>query len=419
MNYKKMGLKLLFDRVDDASIQTDFKMVAAYKAQLSKLKRDSLEHKVLREQLHLLRQAMKTKAHGYYRIRIEKGGYFNEHFYDKIPDVLGFKEVADDFANDIRSLRAGYKNVNVERKNTFGFRYQTTGGVFDAKEKNSILTIGQSTDPMRRLGQAKVPHEKIKANFVGIELELMSTANADILSRAFIKESLAGYVHIKTDSSIQIELGGEQGHEITMLCRQENAESIINKICKVLNSKDINSKVNNSCGFHLHIDMRHRDPYVAYNNLVRALPLLNKMVPTVRLKGENIARYCRQNTTNNLKDYFPDPKNIHGTRLNRDNRYQAINPYSLVSLSTLEVRLHSGTTNAKKISMWTKICLAIADAPELKETVSNVMQFEDLVLRDQKISEYMNKRIALFEDKKDQLDTRADHMLDTYEKEVG
>lgn len=415
MNYAKMGLKLLFEKVDDPSIMADFRFLAALKSRISKLTREMPEHKVLSQQISALRKVMKEKAHSFYVIKMERKGLYNRQFYSELPDPMGFKEVADDMNYSLRDIRSRRKHIEHEQKNIFGFRYSTTAGVFDAKEKNSILTIGKSTDPMRRIRNPKVPHERIKANYVGIELELMCRMDHDNLAREFIKEGLAGYVHIKTDSSIQVEDRGiEQGHEVTVLCRQDDVQWVADRICKILNNKDtVDAKVNNSCGFHLHLDIRNRDPYLAYNNLVKALPLLNRLVPPDRLSN---TRYCRQNTVTDLLDYFPDPKNVKGTRLNRDNRYQAINPYSILSHSTIEIRLHSGTTNAQKIAMWSRLLVAIADAPKITEVISNVDQFERLVMNDGKLSEYMHKRIGLFESKRN-VDTRADWALDR--QEVG
>lgn len=409
MNYKKMNVKLFFDRLVDAKIIADFKLLWAFKSKIKLLKREEPEHKVLAEQIKKLRSLIKSKAHSHYRVRVQNGRWYNEQIYTSIPDAYAFKEVVDDYISDIKDIRAQFKEVQKERKTIMGFQYTTIGNVFN--EYDSIIKIGNSSDPMSRISVAKVPHKKIAAQYVGIELELMCKISQQDLNTRFIKEKLAGNVYIKTDSSIRVEEDNERGHEVTLLCRQEDITDVMTRVGKVLNGKDVKAKVNNSCGFHLHIDVRHRDPYKTYNNLVKALSMLNSMVPYVRVKGEGVARYCKQNTVYDLNTYFPDPANFRNTRSGREDRYQAINPYSVLTHNTIEVRLHSGTTNTEKVIMWTKICLAIADAPALTEKIETVNDFTRLVSTDSKMIEYINKRVALFKNK-ETIDTRADYVLD-------
>lgn len=440
MKYSKMNIKMFFDILVNDEMRTEFKMLHHLKATLSTLKRGTLEYDYMAQRVRTVRQACKAKAHSQYRVVFNQGKrslytekgepLVKEQWYASLPEPLAFREVAEETISDIRRFRAEDRAVRDERKNMMGYDYRTTGGVFlpmtnregvvDLK-LHPVLEVAKRSDPMRRITTPKKPDARVKAKYIGIELELMTKMNHDALASAFIKSSLAGYVYIQRDGSIRVEADDEHAHEVTVLCRQEDVESIVSRVCKVLNSPECRAKVNNSCGLHIHVDMRNRNPYDCFNNLVKSLPVLSRMVPTLRVKGAEATRYCRQNKETDLKRYYPDAGNLRnyvqdpGPERRDENRYQAINPASLGKFNTIEVRLHSGTTNAKKISMWANICAAIADAPLLKEQVTNVDEFAANVMKNDKVLDYMDQRIKLFDAKKDAIDTRGEWTLDMME----
>lgn len=130
------------------------------------------------------------------------------------------------------------------------------------------------------------------------------------------------------------------GHEIAVVAPAREIADVIMRVCSVLH--DCQGRVNASCGLHVHLDVRRAHATRVYANLYAALPLLCAMVPVSRTRNH----HCRVNTT----EYMPA---VNG-------RYWAINPQSIGEHSTVEVRLHSGTTDAEKINNWIELLRAIA-----------------------------------------------------------
>jgi hypothetical protein len=150
--------------------------------------------------------------------------------------------------------------------------------------------------------------------------------------------------------------GGEYGLEFTIITDINDMSNLV-KLCDML--KDIGAYVNKSCGLHVHLDCRDissRDrlasSYTQYgidtkkmqvkraDRLVWALPLLTKMLPKSRLDNT----YCK-----------------YGKSVD-SNRYYMINTRALREHNTIEVRMHSGTTDFTKISNFAKIVYAISRA---------------------------------------------------------
>lgn len=141
-------------------------------------------------------------------------------------------------------------------------------------------------------------------------------------------------IEVKDDGSINAE-DGYYAAEITFTFSVNNFEKIA-KVCKILN--DNGAKVNKSCGMHVHIDMRKLSSQTVQDqghNLVTALPILQRLVPKSRVKNS----YCQDNKG----------------KFNQKDRYYAINSKSLSEHNTIEVRLHSATTNPEKITQWVKL----------------------------------------------------------------
>ena len=187
-------------------------------------------------------------------------------------------------------------------------------------------------------------------------------------------------IDVKHDGSIEAE-SGHYAAEITFTFSVNNYEKIA-KVCKVLN--DNGAKVNKSCGMHVHIDMRKlnaSDIILQGENLVAALPVLQRLVPKSRVKNT----YCLDNKG----------------KFKQNSRYYAINSQSLSSHTTIEVRLHSATTNAEKITNWVKLLNTITSKNLGLSTnaVSKMItaDFLQLLGLDSDTIRYFLKREFLFE----------------------
>jgi len=216
-----------------------------------------------------------------------------------------------------------------------------------------------------------------KDNYIGVELECFSEYTQKDIALKLLKAKLDKYVCIKHDRSIQTN--GEDLHsmEIAILCKEDEYEKVVGNICKVLNDNEC--RVNKSCGFHVHLDMRHRNKELAYSNLVSAQPILYAMNPPSRRNN----RYCQRTKTKRFSS--------------NGNRYKGINGTAWRKYNTVEIRIHAGTINPTKIINWIKLLVAIVNTRELvKRSPSKLSTFINKFNIDLTLALYISQRIELF-----------------------
>lgn len=190
--------------------------------------------------------------------------------------------------------------------------------------------------------------------------------------------------------------------EFTVLITQDD-KSPLEKLCKLL--AELGAKVNKSCGLHVHLDQRdlsnvsellsnprtakylESNPmsYIEFNKrsittranrIGRVLPLLFSMVPNSRRTNT----YCR----NEVGDYGGD-------------RYVAVNKASLEKFGTLEIRMHSATTNFSKISNWIDLLMIISrDISSTGADLTSLEQLCDEVALPERLMVYVESRVATF-----------------------
>lgn len=219
--------------------------------------------------------------------------------------------------------------------------------------------------------------------YVGIEMEIVSKMDATGLSTALAMSGLENYVNLAADGSIQRSTGYPFAHELRILSKEKEFPRVIKQVCKILRGK---SSVNKSCGLHVHLDMRKRNPDMAYANLFASQALLYAMCPKTRL-------------TNN----FCKPANAYAKMANASqtaDRYYGINAAAFTRHQTIEIRIHSGTINAFKIINWVKLLIQIADKPtESAEQVSVWRNYKDakrMVGLRGMLEKYVSSRIEEF-----------------------
>lgn len=380
-----------------------FKSLKVLTALSKNLNKDDIEErKYLQVKIKDLRGQSKLMIFKKWRVTATSKKYFKYMEYDHFPTKEDIKHVRSTLVTSIKNKRADLKKIIEERKEILGFSYKTRGGVFT--KANSIKELVTQADPVARIKQAKKPHEKMKSNYIGVELEFISTSDTKTLETLFIKAGLAGFVQVKRDGSIRVEEPGQHQHEVTLLCRQDAAKDIINSVCKVLNSDKVSAFVNNSCGLHVHVDARNKDAAVMFNNYVSCLPMLVGMIPKCRTMGEHARSYCALNVTKDIKS--KDYSSSNGRR------YQAVNPESYDRYKTIELRLHSGSTNATKIINWVAILSIIGDyQTKLESTINNAAEFNSTFnVASAKLINYIEKRTDIFaKESAAKADTRGDH----------
>lgn len=198
-----------------------------------------------------------------------------------------------------------------------------------------------------------VPSRKSKTNFIGIELECFAAYDAFDLREQIIEHNLSKIVQVAEDGSIEEDFGNS--HELRILLPEKQLTSGLKKVKKLLTKGKFG--VNDSCGLHIHIDMRNRDVKKCYKNLLKFQDVLFAMVNKDRWNNE----FC-----------------CYTTKLNEQNRYLAINKTrSYARHQTIEVRLHHATLDMKLIEKWVKLLLQIVGAPKLPnvKTKSDILKW--------------------------------------------
>lgn len=225
-----------------------------------------------------------------------------------------------------------------------------------AKKKGNILDkFYQKCDVFaENLLPSPVTEKYPAGRAVGVEIECYLP-----ISREEVREVLAmspiANVRCGTDSSINPDESSRDylTMEFRVLTSIDNMQNL-EKLCAFL--KDHGARVNTSCGMHIHLDFRSHTsiPVEPVKRLSLALPMLKAMVPQSRLRSN----YCAGDVS-------------------EGGRRSKINTEAFYKYRTIEVRLHSGTVNFRKISNWIKIChdIAFTEIPsaQLKEELQDVM----------------------------------------------
>ena len=304
-----------------------------------------------------------------------------------------------------------------------------------------ILSLIQRKKEMaaNRVFEEKSP--QCKYNHVGVEIEFLCDMKQKWLGKKFAEAGLSEFIHLKTDSSVSGDGGGdcdggcrdncecmycvethpcengtdcphtldeegcvghctgrpcygyvdhedfecncecncnrEEGHEIAIIAKTTEITGIVTKVCAIL--ADSHATVNSTCGLHVHLDMRGHRVAKCFENLVKASSLLYSMVPASRRKSS----YCAPNISSKMGDY--------------ETRYWGINPMAYKSHNTLEVRLHSGTINAVKINHWIRLLQVIAYSKKPTSVIGVLSDLTSKIRLSAELTAYICKRLAQFE----------------------
>jgi hypothetical protein len=260
--------------------------------------------------------------------------------YPNWPTAKDIKSLLDNMYRDIRTKRKEQKKMKVTKKEVMGLEYETVGGVFTKPvskliTKESIVAI---------INNHKSPHPKMKDNYVGIELECIVQAKKEDLNKAFLAAKLQSNVHVGTDGSLRSDERGGNCYEVRVLVKESDLVNVVTKVTDIL--KKHGGYVNNSCGMHVHLDMRHRDVATSYERLFKSRSLLQNMVSNDRLTNN----YCRPNMNASYVE-----------EISKTEKYRQFNLLTYDRIKTLEVRMHGGSVTASKIINWVKLLTYIVD----------------------------------------------------------
>jgi hypothetical protein len=280
----------------------------------------------------------------------------------------------------IRSLRANRKKLSVDLKDIGGgMRIEKVGGVLNRPSK--FLELNEKF-AMNIIKEHKIP--KTQDNYIGIEIEMLApNKSIEKMNEEFIKARLHRYVNIGTDGSIRQDVDGSKSMELRILVTESQLSSTLRQIFDVLKKNDC--YVNRSCGMHVHLDMRNRNPELAYFNLFKVQDLMFNIQPLSRRTNT----YCVANKKADLKL----------SEFGEGERYKAINTTSYNKYNTIEVRLHEGTTKYRDVTNWVNFLVAtvsmkeklsspISDLNGLKSNYSSLLSDSNIKHFEDRLEEY-------------------------------
>ena len=304
------------------------------------------------------------------------------------------KSIVKNLENKLRHFRTERKRINVQ-DNTH--RLPSSGIEIHIPVVRCMTTYADSyglrfnycVEPGRyltayRQGMSRVvftnKNPVTNEKHVTVEIEFACKVNNKELGASLFEAGVGPYVTLKTDGSVREFGSGYIGHELVVCMPVSKRYEILSTVLDVINSAG--AKVNKTCGLHVHLDMREYDHRKAFSNLVSAQKILYQMVPVSRRDNT----YCKP-TLNKSYDFYS----------RSSNRYLGINPQSYRKHGTIEIRLHSGTTDYTKITNFVDIVIGVGyNDAKIARGATSVSGFIKQHKLSKHLESYINSRIALF-----------------------
>lgn len=190
----------------------------------------------------------------------------------------------------------------------------------------------------------------ISKEYIGIELEFYSTMSPLQCMDIIVALELEDDVNLGSDSSIEWGSNCDRyfGYELRILTTEENLPKILDKVQDFL--VGIDAEFNNSCGLHVHLDMRKRNKEEVYSRLVDNVEQLKIMVPKFRRDNQ----YCSFNTDPIFRKYT---------------KYTAINFNA--RRPTIEIRCREMTTCMIELYEWVLYLINLSKEDPVNEDYVN------------------------------------------------
>ena len=293
-------------------------------------------------------------------------------------------------------------NTLCDRDNIF---YNENDDAYYCEECRPTPT--NNNQPKFQFHESKSFKENKSKRFVGVEIETEGEGDGE--ANEVIKQC-GEYVETKGDGSLSDE-------GVEFVTNPTNGDLLfdnIRKLCKAI--KRDGYYIENNCGVHIHFDARDmteaelRNIYLFYGNFEE---IFFQMVPNSR-RNNNYAKSIRSkydlacekkfknhilNMSNNenLEKYTPSTYD--------SSRYDWLNMTSALSKrKSIEVRLHSGTLDHKKIINWIRInmaCIEWARKADIKRviTVKNRLRTLYKIVESKDLIKYIEQRRDKFKKK--------------------
>lgn len=236
-----------------------------------------------------------------------------------------------------------------------GYPYTKSGDVLTSPETFYNISCDIARDHVRR-----PKHPTTEDRHIGIEIEMVSPFDIDHLVRLIAQKKWHKHMRVMTDRSVEPHSNCPFTMELCVLMNENTYQETFKQIQELLEL--MKAEVNDTCGFHVHLDARKRNVRLMYHNLVNAQALLFKIAHPLRQSN----RYCRH-------VFSPDWDAADG------NHYNAISRISYEKHRTIEIRIHEGTVDPNEMKNWIKLLLKIAnyDKPLLMEEVETILDEGD------------------------------------------
>lgn len=218
-----------------------------------------------------------------------------------------------------------------------------------------------------------------KDHYVGIELECMTKMRHEDLALHLAKYSLHQYIRITSDSSIRSK-SGYHAVEMRVLCKESEVQNLLKKIEKVLTMPECDVQVNDSCGTHVHFDMRNRKVDRIYDNLCCMQRIVKDMLPKARRSNS----FCHAPRS----PFFSE-------QIDNSDHYDAISLSAYKKHKTIEIRYLEGNYKADVIGNWINFWVELINLPEIDRNYTTVEKF-NVDFPDFKSIGFMKSRIEQF-----------------------
>ena len=263
--------------------------------------------------------------------------------------------------------------------------------------------------------------------YVGVEIECGTPRHMD-LSLAPVHHMMRA-THAQLHSDMSIHGFGHGLEVVTAPSRGVKAEENIRAACQALQA--VNASVNESCGLHVHVDARD----YTEADMVRFATLYSRIEKTLYSVVSRSRRGGGRSSNDFGQPWGPSlvAGGVDDSSLTLSERYAAfqVNTYGSVQEAehykrsktkhgsryhgvsfnaydirgTLEFRLHHGTVNARKATMWSAVCSALvqwvkdhtdAELDALRGTPAEILE---KILTDREVARWVRIRRRFFEDK--------------------
>lgn len=230
----------------------------------------------------------------------------------------------------------------------------------DSKVKKIFKDIDKKADTFsvkpRKI--AKIPYKSFK---LGIELEtLVDYDNEERISTAITGQGLPfiwegdGSIETGNEDILDREFKGSKPMSYTEL------KQYTRKLLTILNDNEVS--VNSSCGFHLHVSNKRFFNERVMNRIIYTWSAIEDFLLATQPRSRLNNSYCKRY----LLEYITHEKNGRKLLKGKQNlitqlqgeRYRTLNLTSLAKHGTIEIRLHAGTTQYKKVIAWVDLMLA-------------------------------------------------------------